>query len=279
MGFVAAKCPNCGATIELSEDREYGFCTYCGTKVVQDKIVVEHRGNISISGIASEDAILDRAFLFIEDEKYDEANLYLEKALDTNPRCSKAYLGKLLCDYRVPSTVRLKESTLPINGNEYYKKAVRFATSSELSELDDIKVNIEENINRVADELRNAVNSADKQLSDAKEYLQSQKKQNVLNQTKSATLLIISIVVVLVTLISVIGALSSTDDSFGLTFFSIVSIILIVIDALIILKRRKLKKRNNEYDNVKNSIYSLQKQLEDARQEYDAWVNYKQKDR
>ena len=61
MGFVAAKCPNCGATIELSEDREYGFCTYCGTKVVQDKIVVEHRGKVSISGIANENAILDRA--------------------------------------------------------------------------------------------------------------------------------------------------------------------------------------------------------------------------
>ena len=139
MGFVAAKCPNCGATIELSEDREYGFCTYCGAKVVQDKIVVEHRGNISINGIASESAMLDRSFLFIEDEKYDEANLYLEKALDTNPRCSKAYLGKLLCDYRVPSITRLKESTLPVNGNEYYRKAVRFASSSELSELDDIK--------------------------------------------------------------------------------------------------------------------------------------------
>ncbi len=48
MGMVAIKCPGCGADIELDDSREFGFCNYCGTKVMQDKIVVEHKGNITI---------------------------------------------------------------------------------------------------------------------------------------------------------------------------------------------------------------------------------------
>lgn len=272
MGFVTAKCPNCGADIELSEDREFGFCTYCGTKVVQDKIVVEHRGKVSISGIANENAILDRAFLFIEDEKYDEANIYLEKALDINPRCSKAYLGKLLCDYRVSSVNQLKQSALPITGNEYYRKAVRFASASELSELDQIKAQIEDNIKQVSTKLKNTVDAVDKQLSDAKTFLQSQKKQYVLNQTKRVTLFIVSIVVVIAILFFAIGALALSDESSGSTFFLILSLVFVVIEVIIILKRRKLKKLNIAYDNTKASLYSLQNQLENAQQEYEIWI-------
>ena len=38
----------CGADIELDDSREFGFCNYCGTKVMQDKIVVEHKGSVTI---------------------------------------------------------------------------------------------------------------------------------------------------------------------------------------------------------------------------------------
>ena len=48
MGMVPLKCPGCGANIELDDSREFGFCNYCGTKVVQDKLVVEHRGSVTI---------------------------------------------------------------------------------------------------------------------------------------------------------------------------------------------------------------------------------------
>lgn len=48
MGFVSVKCPDCGAEINLDESREFGFCSYCGAKVVQEKIVIEHRGSVKI---------------------------------------------------------------------------------------------------------------------------------------------------------------------------------------------------------------------------------------
>ena len=27
------KCPNCNATISIEDNREYGFCPYCGQKI------------------------------------------------------------------------------------------------------------------------------------------------------------------------------------------------------------------------------------------------------
>ena len=45
--LVALQCPNCKGSIELDDEREFGFCIYCGCKVVltdnlKKKIVVSH---------------------------------------------------------------------------------------------------------------------------------------------------------------------------------------------------------------------------------------------
>ncbi len=32
--LIAVKCPECGATLNIEEDRKQAFCTYCGTKVL-----------------------------------------------------------------------------------------------------------------------------------------------------------------------------------------------------------------------------------------------------
>lgn len=48
MGIIAVRCPQCGADVQLDESREFGFCTYCGTKIMQEKIFVEHNGSIKI---------------------------------------------------------------------------------------------------------------------------------------------------------------------------------------------------------------------------------------
>ena len=49
MGFIALRCPSCGAEIELDESRDFAFCSYCGTKIVRDKQIVEHNVNVRIN--------------------------------------------------------------------------------------------------------------------------------------------------------------------------------------------------------------------------------------
>ena len=48
MGLVNLKCPGCGQPITMDESREFGFCNYCGNKVMVDKTIIEHRGSVKI---------------------------------------------------------------------------------------------------------------------------------------------------------------------------------------------------------------------------------------
>ena len=44
MGLTLAKCPSCGAELNLETDRDYFYCPHCGSKVLQqnERIVIEH---------------------------------------------------------------------------------------------------------------------------------------------------------------------------------------------------------------------------------------------
>ncbi len=49
MGLIKLKCPSCGADIQFDESNDFGFCTYCGTKVMQEKTIIEHKGEINVT--------------------------------------------------------------------------------------------------------------------------------------------------------------------------------------------------------------------------------------
>lgn len=44
MGLTLAKCPACGAELNLETDRDYFYCPNCGSKVLKhdERIVIEH---------------------------------------------------------------------------------------------------------------------------------------------------------------------------------------------------------------------------------------------
>lgn len=81
-GFIPMVCPQCGAQVQLDDSREFGFCSYCGTKIVQDKVVVEHRGSVSIDHSAEINNFLRRANEFYQRHDTDNAELYYNKVLD-----------------------------------------------------------------------------------------------------------------------------------------------------------------------------------------------------
>ena len=49
MGLVKMNCPGCGQPMELDDSREFGFCSYCGNKVMVDRMIVEHKGSVKIN--------------------------------------------------------------------------------------------------------------------------------------------------------------------------------------------------------------------------------------
>lgn len=132
MRFIKVSCPSCGGDVELSGDREYGFCTFCGSKIVRDKILVEHKGNISLDGMASEKSLLERAFLFMESKDFINAQNYFERVLDINPHCSKAYIGILMSKLQVIYIQDLGLQIIPLETYQEYSLATRFSTPDEL---------------------------------------------------------------------------------------------------------------------------------------------------
>ncbi len=93
MGFIALRCPSCGANIELDSTRDFGFCSYCGTKIVQDKHVIEHRGSISIDHTAEANNLLIRANTLFDQGRISEAQLYYTRALEMDATNIEAQKG------------------------------------------------------------------------------------------------------------------------------------------------------------------------------------------
>ena len=79
--------------------------------------------------------LLKRAFMFLEDGEWHEADAYCEKVLDLEPECARAYLGKLMAELRVRTQAALRDCAEPFDGNGNYKKALRFADDALAGEL------------------------------------------------------------------------------------------------------------------------------------------------
>ena len=86
-------------------------------------------GGINIS------TFLKRAFMFLEDEEWQSANEYAERILDVQPENVPAYLVKLMADTKSPTKEELRNSNIPFEQNNNYKKIQRFGTEELAAEL------------------------------------------------------------------------------------------------------------------------------------------------
>ena len=71
--------------------------------------------------------LLERAFMFLEDGEFDSADEYCEKVLDQDPKCARAYLGKLMAELKVRKKEDLTNCEQPFDDSNNYNKALRFA--------------------------------------------------------------------------------------------------------------------------------------------------------
>lgn len=79
--------------------------------------------------------LLERAFMFLEDGNWTDADSYCEKVLDLNPKCAEAYLGKLMAELRVRKKEKLADCADPFNGKNNYQKILRFGSDELISTL------------------------------------------------------------------------------------------------------------------------------------------------
>ena len=79
-----------------------------------------------IGGSSNVEPLLKRAFIFLEDGNWSEADVYCEKVLDLDPENAQAYLGKLMAELHVRYEEELPDCKQPFDKSNNYQKAVRF---------------------------------------------------------------------------------------------------------------------------------------------------------
>ena len=116
----AAKCPQCGADIEVNANLEKTICQYCGTTIlIQDaiqKIKIEHSGTVKVEGIKNRDDFLSQAKKHIKVEEYEKAVDLLKRIIVDDKFDIEAY------SLMINSYIGLIErDKLDINCSEYNK--------------------------------------------------------------------------------------------------------------------------------------------------------------
>ena len=132
-------------------------------KIIADtepKTVI-HEKVIESTPISNAAPLLERAYLFLEDGNWKEADEYCEKVLDIEPKNAMAYLGKLMADEHAKTKEALKNSPYKFDNNDNYRKAIRFGN-------DELKAELEGYIDFIVNRnLENAYNAAVKSMNDA----------------------------------------------------------------------------------------------------------------
>ena len=84
---------------------------------------------------SSIDSLLKRVFIFLEDEEFDRADDFCEQVLNIDPECAEAYLGKLMVELQVKSRNALGLCDKAFDGNNNYRKILRFGSEEMKNEL------------------------------------------------------------------------------------------------------------------------------------------------
>lgn len=155
--MLLVKCPHCGCVQEIDPSVEAEVCQKCGKAFIVAKAerVADYKTNEPQSSdniISPFAAQLDRAFVLIDSEKWEKADVMLENVLDSFPGkedAYKAYLGKLLVSLRAHNYEELKEYPYDFSKNRYLKYCLERSDEETRKELQEI-------INNCIDRAENA---------------------------------------------------------------------------------------------------------------------------
>ena len=105
--------------------------------------------------------LLERVSIFLEDGKWNDANIYCEKVLDIDPKNAQAYLGKLMAELKVKSRKQLADCARPFDNFDNYGKVIRFGDEKLENEIRGYISHIKERNenNRLTDAYTNAINA------------------------------------------------------------------------------------------------------------------------
>jgi len=157
MKLTPAKCPTCGANIEVNEELKNAICQYCGTTILIEeavqKLKIDLSGTVKVDGIVGKNEKLEQAKKHIQLEEYADAENLLRNviALDKFNIEAYAYLLRTLVK-KFESEYINNVPTLDLPDLQDYNDKFDENTAR-YSNLDDIKYNVSiwDNLDEIRD--------------------------------------------------------------------------------------------------------------------------------
>ena len=141
-------------------------------------------------GNANVEPLLERAFMFLEDGEWENADEFFEQVLNLEPKNAEAYLGKLMAEMKVNRREQMKEQSVPFDNRKYYRKAIRFADEKLKKQLTDmiaaINDRIENEHQKMIEESRIAEERRKEEERIAEECKKEREKQMAVERKESA---------------------------------------------------------------------------------------------
>ena len=103
-----------------------------GSEKVKETVVVSNNVRDDVS------PLLKRAFMFLEDSEWKNADEYFEKVLDIDPENAQAYLGKLMFDLKINKESGFSTCCVDFVQNKNYKKIIAFGDDALKNRLKEI---------------------------------------------------------------------------------------------------------------------------------------------
>ncbi len=92
------------------------------------------------------EALIRRAYIFLEDKEWERADDYFEQALDLEPENAKAYLGKLMAELRISKSEQIADLNEFPDTNIYWKKTMRYADTNLKNQMEEYLQAIKERL-------------------------------------------------------------------------------------------------------------------------------------
>lgn len=93
--------------------------------------IVSTKSESKVTEDATQDSLIKRCYLFLEDGEYVKADEYTERVLDLDPYNHSAYLVKTLIDYKCSSIEQLKETADTLDENRNFARAIKYSQGSD----------------------------------------------------------------------------------------------------------------------------------------------------
>jgi tetratricopeptide (TPR) repeat protein len=180
-----------------------------------DKKRDSHATSASVAGAATSgaDALLKRAYIFLEDKDFNQAREYFNRVLDADPENARAYLGLLCAEMKTPHEKDLATIDSPLSDNVHFKNALRFADTGLKAELQGYEQANRE-IHR-AKEAKRIEEEKKAQESLREQQRQAEEEENELLRKKSGKIRLRITLLVLVELVVLIILLVSVGEAFS----------------------------------------------------------------